>query len=203
MNQNRVTSHRPSHEHPASGGGAFGRSIEHARRPRPWSSQAAWILIAALAGLAAGGCGKSKTESTPAAEVVSQERVVDPAVQASQTPSDSAQSHAAGAQGAGTREGDAMPPEIAASAPDSALAPGAIVEITARATTDVAEMTLRDDLGQQQPFAYDAASMRWHARYRIPLRVHGDRVALSVTARNAAGLWRRAWVSLAIKDEAN
>ncbi|HEY6865965.1 MAG TPA: hypothetical protein VI792_01840 [Candidatus Eisenbacteria bacterium] len=185
MNQHHLTSNRPG-DKPSMGMGS--RALVGA------------ILVAALAAAGAAGCGKGKTESTPTAEVVSQERVVDPPAHAAQTTPDSAQSAALGGESAASRMSDAMPPEIAVTAPDSVLAPGTIVEITARGTADVVGMSLRDHLGREQAFALDPESKIWRARYRVPLRVSGDHLALSVTARNGAGQWRRAWVSLAVSS---
>jgi hypothetical protein len=34
----------------------------------------------------------------------------------------------------------------------------------------------------------------WRVYYRVPMKVTGDRVALSVTAKNGVNQWKRVWV---------
>jgi len=87
----------------------------------------------------------------------------------------------------------ALPPEIDASAGQDMVRPGEVVEITAEGSADVVRMTLQDRLGQKEPMVFDSTDKVWHASYRVPLK-SVERIALSVTAENAANHWRRVWV---------
>lgn len=101
----------------------------------------------------------------------------------------------------GTVSGDSLPPEVIASTSVEHAAPGAIVEITAEGSADVTAMTLTDGRGRTQPFTFDEASGVWRTLYRAPLQTAGDRVGLSVTAKNAANRWRRVWIFLNVGRE--
>lgn len=97
----------------------------------------------------------------------------------------------------------ALPPEIDASAGQDMVRPGEIVEITAEGSADVVRMTLQDRLGQKEPMVFDSTDKIWHGSYRVPLK-SVERIALSVTAENAANHWRRVWVFVKTQaDSAN
>jgi hypothetical protein len=98
-------------------------------------------------------------------------------------------------EGADVASADSLPPDVAASVTDTLVVPGAAVEITAQASPDALDLWLWDGIGKPQPFAYDQAGKVWRAFYRVPIKA-GDRLGLSVTAKNAGGRWRRVWVFL-------
>lgn len=89
---------------------------------------------------------------------------------------------------------ESMPPEIDASVSEDPVAPGSVIEITAVGSSDVTEMVLRDALGRTYPLTRHEETGTWRAFYRIPMKVAGDRVGLSITARNGVNRWRRVWV---------
>jgi len=88
---------------------------------------------------------------------------------------------------------DTLPPELEVLAAEQ-VRPGEVVEITAESSDDVVAMTLADGRGRPQPMAYDRATGQWHVFYRVPMRIRGERLALSVTAKNGAERWRRVWI---------
>lgn len=97
---------------------------------------------------------------------------------------------------------DSLPPEIAVSAPDTLVTPGSVVEITASASPDVVELTLSDGIHKPQLFTYDSPESGagvWKTFYRIPMKIRGERVGLSVTAKNGVNRWRRVWVFMDVQ----
>ena len=98
---------------------------------------------------------------------------------------------------------EAIAPDVAASVPDSVLAPGSVVEITAEGSPDVSDIVLTDRLGKKTTFTYDNARSLWRAPYRVPLKSREDLIGLSVTATNPAGLSKRVWVFIKFRDVAN
>jgi len=101
-----------------------------------------------------------------------------------------------------TEEGgtiETIPPDVTATGPDSLVAPGSIVEITAQASTDAQSLMLMDRLGHKYPFTYDVDAKAWTVRYRVPLTTTIDRLGLSVTATSDANRFKRVWVFLKIE----
>jgi hypothetical protein len=96
---------------------------------------------------------------------------------------------------------DALPPDVAASAAESQVSAGGVAEITAMGSDDVEEVLLSDGIGKAQPMVYDTELKAWHAYYRVPVKPRSERVALSVTAKNADHRWRRVWVFLNVAKE--
>jgi hypothetical protein len=96
---------------------------------------------------------------------------------------------------------DVVPPDVSASAADTLVSRGGIVEVTAQGSPDVEEVVLWDGIGKKQPLAYDMQAKVWRAFYRVPVSAQIQRVALSVTARNAAHKWRRVWIFLSLETE--
>jgi len=91
-------------------------------------------------------------------------------------------------------------PDVTASVSDTLVAPGQSVEITARATSDVTAIELRDGLHEPQAFTYDEKANLWRASYRMPLR-SASRVGLGVKAVNETNHWSRVWVFLTPRQE--
>jgi hypothetical protein len=94
---------------------------------------------------------------------------------------------------------DSLPPDVSAWGPDSVLAPGSVVEISAKGSDDVVEMVLTDGLGKKQWMVYDDNEDVWRAFYRVPVNGSSDRLGLSVTAKNNLSRWHRVWVFLQIQ----
>ena len=162
---------------------------------------AATLLILLAAGFIAFGCGQQSDDR------ISSTQEPAPAVVAAQAHSGSAVLPAgAGGSATPTREpnsealaavsADSLSPDVAASVSESPVTPGTAIEITAQGSPDVVAVTLVDDLGSTQGFAYDSNADLWRAAYRVPVKIKSEHPALSVTARNASGRWRRVWVFL-------
>jgi len=158
------------------------------------------LLVAA--GLLAGGCGRQNEDRAASAPHSTQ------AVAASQSGVQPVDTRAAGMP-AGEADGvaptsvsaDSLPPDVAASVLEGRVLPGSTVEITAEGSPDVVAVTLGDRTGGRQLFAFDASSGLWRVAYRVPVRTAGERIALSVTARNASGRWRRVWTFLSVESK--
>jgi hypothetical protein len=89
---------------------------------------------------------------------------------------------------------ESLPPEIDATVSETPVAPGAVIEISAVGSSDVTEMVLRDALGKTYPMTRIEQTGAWRVFYRVPMKVTGERVALSVTAKNGVNQWKRVWV---------
>ena len=98
---------------------------------------------------------------------------------------------------------DSIAPDVIAHASEDAAAPGASVEITAQASEDAVEVFLWDGIGRKQSFAYDTTAGEWRARYRVPLGFKGDKIGLSVTAKNGRDLRNRVWVFVRVERPAS
>ena len=157
------------------------------------------VVLAASAAVAllALGCGEQK-------EKAAVEISATPAVQqASPAPVEAAstttpETGLTGESG-GTTSAESLPPDVTASAPDSTVVPGSVVEITAQASTDATSLTLQDRMGHKYPFEYDTDAKAWRVFYRVPIRTDIDRLGLSVTATNGVDRWKRVWVFLKIQ----
>lgn len=156
------------------------------------------IVVAALAA----GCGKHADTQALGGTATTQPAGFEPTGEVTRTLPDSARAEGGAPAGSGgTLSADSLPPDLSVSAPDSLLMPGVAVEIIARGTPDVIEVSLWDGIGKKQPMTYDSEGKVWKAFYRVPLRFSAERVALSVTAKNGANKWRRVWVNLQIQGE--
>jgi len=98
---------------------------------------------------------------------------------------------------------DSLPPDVVARAAEGVASPGGTVEVAAQASPDVVEVFLWDGIGRKQSFAYDSTANCWRARYRVPLSIAGDRIGLSVTAKNGLDLRSRVWVFVRIERPAS
>ena len=154
------------------------------------------VLASLLATLSLMGCGGGRSErsftttdegSTAPAPLASTPEVAVPAQNASLGGEPEAV------------PADSLPPDVTALAADSLASPGESVEVAARATPDVVEVSLWDGIGRKQSFAYDSTAGLWRGRYRVPLGVQGDRLGLAVIAKNGLGLRHRVWVFLRIE----
>jgi len=98
---------------------------------------------------------------------------------------------------------DSLAPDVIAHAEQSVATPGTSVEITAQASKDAVEVFMWDGIGRKQAFAYDSTADVWRARYRVPLGIKGDKIGLSVTAKNGLDLRNRVWVFVRIERPAS
>jgi hypothetical protein len=167
--------------------------------------RAAWgaavLLMVLAAGFLAFGCGQQSNDRVSSAPQPAT------AVAAQAQPGATLPASTTGS-GNGTREPnsealaaastDSLSPDVAASVSDTPVVPGTAIEITAEGSPDVVAVTLGDDSGSKQAFAYDSSADLWRAAYRVPVKIKNDRPALSVTARNASGRWRRVYVFLEV-----
>lgn len=86
------------------------------------------------------------------------------------------------------------PPDVVASIADSVAIPGSVVTVVATGSPDVVSMTLADGLGKAKALTYDSSADVWKTTYRVPLKASSERVAFSITAKNARQQWRRVWL---------
>jgi len=156
---------------------------------------AALIAAAALA-LAAAGCGRHSSDSGATSTTVTEPATQAPTAVVASAPNPSDTTQTKEPPNGATLSRDSVPPEVQATAVDSVVTPGAVVEISALASPDVVDMGLSDGIGREQPFAYDSTMKVWRAFYRVPIRSSKDKIGLSVTATNDGGHWRRVWVFL-------
>jgi len=159
----------------------------------------AWVTAAAAMAVLALGCGEQKQHAAietggAAVEQVAQTPAV---IAAASTPTPEA--GVTTIVGDGQVKEDSLPPDVTAAAPDSSIAPGTIIEITAEASTDATSLILMDRLGHKYPFSYDAEAKAWRVHYRVPLKTEVDRLGLSVTATSGTNRFKRVWVFLKIQ----
>ena len=168
--------------------------------------RAAWgaavLLMVLAAGFLALGCGPQKNDRVstvpePATAVGGQSQSGTTALPAS-TSGPAKVTREPNSEELAAASVDSLSPDVAASASDTPVVPGTAIEITAEGSPDVVAITLGDDSGSKQAFAYDSSADLWRAAYRVPVKIKTARPALSVTARNASGRWRRVWVFLNI-----
>jgi hypothetical protein len=109
---------------------------------------------------------------------------------------------AAGPQAKGTSSyaADSLPPDVMITSSDLEGVRGQPLEVNARGSDDVVEVVLKDGLGKPQAFTYDASLKEWRVIYRVPFKTAGERLALSVTAKNGAGRYCRVWLFPQVTD---
>lgn len=95
-----------------------------------------------------------------------------------------------------------MPPDIIATASNTRVVPGEVIEIAVQATPDVVEMSLWDGIGDRQALVYDAGAKAWRISYRVPLQLPWERTGLAITAKNEASRWCRSWVFIEMQKAA-
>jgi hypothetical protein len=96
---------------------------------------------------------------------------------------------------------DSLPPDVVASVASQVVVPGEAVEILAMGSPDVREVILADGIGRTQSFVYDLEAKAWRTFYRMPMTLHGEKLGLSVTAKNDGNRWRRVWLFLRTEPE--
>jgi hypothetical protein len=164
----------------------------------------ATLIVLIAAGVCAGGCGNRSGDHSAVARAP-QPAVVTPSggggvlASVASTPSHETREPASEALAAASV--DSLPPDVAATLSDEKVFTGTSVEITAKGSPDVDAVVLGDGNGGRAPFAYDSSADLWRVAYRVPVSPKSDRLALSVTARNAAGRWRRVWVFMNVEKE--
>jgi len=166
-----------------------------------WTGQTlvASILVSAALALVALGCGEQKQKAT--AETSTSEAPIAAAHETAPTPG--GQTVAASATGTPEiGQVESLPPDVAATAPDTLVAPGSVVVITALGSADVTSVTLADGLGEKTPFTFDSESNLWRASYRVPVKTREDRIGLSVTASTDASRFKRVWLFLKTRESA-
>jgi hypothetical protein len=166
-----------------------------------WTGQTlvASILVSAALALVALGCGEQKQKAT--AETNSSET---PIAAQEAAPAPGGQTVAASATGTPESVGqvESLPPDVAATAPDTLVTPGSVVVITAIGSADVTSVTLADGVGEKTPFTFDSESNLWRASYRVPVKIREDRIGLSVTATTDASRYKRVWLFLKTRESA-
>jgi hypothetical protein len=167
-------------------------------------SRRAWggvVLVALVTvGFVACGCGAREDDAPMTTSATDQAAVLVPASGASPVARMAGVAAAEPTSEAlAAASADSLPPDVAASVADTLVFAGGSVEITAEGSPDVVGVALADGVGRKQAFAYDAHADLWRVFYRVPVRPATGRLALSVTARNAAHRWRRVWVFLSVQ----
>jgi hypothetical protein len=177
----------PERETSARTDGARARVLTRSARLSMLASVAFSVIVFATS------CGKHASEHALASSQTTEAVLASQPGPASRTLAPTPDS-AAIREGSVVASADSLPPEISVSGPDTLVAPGSIVEITAQGSPDVAKMVLSDGIGRKQPFVYDTSENVWRTFYRVPLKLSTERVELSVTATNDRNRWRRVWV---------
>ena len=160
---------------------------------------AALLGAAAALALIALGCGKQEAESTAGTGEERVGAIAESRLTPVAAPASAIRQPEVTTGSATPVFGDSLPPDVQAFAPDSLVAPGGVVEITAQGSTDITELTLTDRLGQKYPFVYDSDAKGWRVSYRVPIGTHLAKLGLSVTATNGVHRWKRVWVFLKVE----
>ena len=165
-----------------------------------WTGQTlvASILVTSALALVALGCGEQKQKATAETGAVE-----TPTAMSEPTPA-AGQTVAASATGTAepVSQVESLPPDVTANAPDTLVTPGSVVVITALGSSDVTSVTLADGLGEKTPFTFDSEANLWHASYRVPLKTREDKIGLSVTASTDANRYKRVWLFLQTREQA-
>lgn len=170
------------------------------------SSRGRVILASAALAVLVFGCGKHSEEQQASAGNATQAVTVEHTGEATAGGQGTSQDGALerGQAGEGV-SADSLPPEIAVSAPDTLVTPGSVVEIIASGSPDVVEMRLSDGIHKPQILTFDSHESGagvWRTFYRVPMKIRGERVELSVTAKNGVNRWRRVWVFMDVQKAA-
>jgi hypothetical protein len=179
----------------------MGRSGAKGRRVGRGRVLAACVCAAGMVTLVM-GCGGQQDQASGSSGS-GQSLVVAQASTPVETARGTGQAQPAVAQGEGiaAASADSLSPDVAVTVADTLVFPGSAVEIKAEGSPDVVGVTLSDGVGRKQPFTYDASTDTWKVFYRVPMKSRTERLALSVTARNAPERWRRVWVFLSVQHE--
>jgi hypothetical protein len=165
----------------------------------------AWVAVAAVAAglMLVAGCASQEDSQSSSSTPADQTLLVAQSGHPTGTSTGGVATEGASGSGAGmaAASADSLPPDVSATVADTLVFPGSSIEITAVGSPDVVSVSLGDGLGGKQPFAYDATSDSWKIFYRVPVKPGTERVALSVTARNASQRWRRVWLFLGVQQE--
>jgi hypothetical protein len=164
---------------------------------------AALVVVLAL-GILFAGCGQHD-DSTSASATSSSPRVASDAGRTQVASAVAVPSAAVGGTRSQTVANDstALQPDFDVAVIDTLVQPGQVLEFTAQGTADLTSLTLSD--GRDRPVAMlrEPGGGAWHAQYRVPLRPRHERFGVSLTGRNEAGRWRRAWVFLHVASAAD
>ncbi len=163
-----------------------------------WNWMPEILGAGALVGLLAAvtfGCGAGEEKVAQKSEPL---RV--PVEQTTAVPAAAPAALSGEAEGEVVASSDSLAPEVEVEVADTKVDPGAAVEISALASPDVREVILSDGRGKTTSFAYDLQAKAWKAFYRVPMKMTGDRLGLSVTAKNGANRWHRVWLFLEKRD---
>jgi hypothetical protein len=162
----------------------------------------AFLLVALSVSLMLSSCGSSKKSGAQQAGGDAAEAAEQPISGIGTTPVTAATTPVVAEPIEGgwpvTAQPESLPPDIAVTVGDTLVVPGENVELLAQASVDVIGISLSDGLHNGIAFAYDGDARAWRTSYRVPLRPHGDRISLSVTAKNDVGRWCRHWVFLSV-----
>lgn len=154
-------------------------------------------IVTVLASLSLLGCGNGQRNVTDSG--AGQSGAVEPFTAVAQAADASQASGVSQGRITESVPADSLPPDVVARTSEGVATPGGSVEIAAQASADVVEVFLWDGIGRKQSFAYDSTANQWRARYRVPLAFAGDRIGLSVTAKNGLDLRSRVWVFVRIE----
>jgi hypothetical protein len=166
---------------------------------RDASMRTGQMLVASVfLAFAAMGCGEQKGKAT----AESGEGEISTTLTQESAPAQVGTAVTASAGGAAetVAPGESLPPDVAATAPDTLVTPGSVVVITALGSADVTSVTLTDGAGEKTPFTFDSETNLWRVSYRVPVRLREDRIGLSVTASTDANRWKRVWLFLQARD---
>jgi hypothetical protein len=155
------------------------------------------VFIAAVAvGVILSGCGGQKSAGERA-QVSSQAVTPESGTQAqvaSAVPAQAPVQRGLSAADLAVHEG--LPPDFSVAVADTLVTPGQPLEFVVQGTPDVALVALSDGRDDPMPLVRDAGKDTWRVTYRVPLHPRQARFGVSVTAKNEADHWRRAWVFL-------
>ena len=169
-----------------------------------------WVIVGSMMAMVVMGCGKGNEKATSQsgyrdANVVEQASLhpseslseAVPAVSQSMEPTPES-----GPVGSEKIADSSTPPDLLAKVSKETVIRGETVDIVAEASTDVVDMILSDGYGTEQALTFDAGTGTWRTSYRVPLKMHLDRLGLSIVAHNDQTRWRRVWVFLTLPENA-
>ena len=157
-------------------------------------SAVAFLAIAYGCGQKREGGAVSDAGTTPGPVALAERTVSQPTVPTEATTGSVTDPGTAQGGSVDAAAAESLPPEIDATVTEGLITPGTVIEISAVGSSDVTEMVLQDSRGKTYPMTRVDETAAWRVYYRIPMKVTGDRLALSVTAKNGVNQWRRVWV---------